>query len=113
MRRFFVLFAVLPLCLFAFACPATARDFNPLRDLFPGRDRGQDPDLVDPNPFPNSPQQVIDARSQADTAYQQGNYAKVVELTDWLITNYPQDHAYVAYHLRASAKIELGKATRS
>ncbi len=61
----------------------------------------------------SSPPQVLEARSKADTSYQQGDYAKVIELTNWLIQNYPNDNAYFAYHLRASAKVELGRLSRS
>jgi tetratricopeptide (TPR) repeat protein len=61
----------------------------------------------------NSPPPVVDARGKADSAYQQGDYAKVVELATWLIDNYPSDNVHVAYHLRASAKIEQGRQAGS
>jgi tetratricopeptide (TPR) repeat protein len=60
-----------------------------------------------------SPPQVLEARSRAETSYQQGDYARVVELTNWLIQNYPNDNLYVALHLRASAKVELGRIAGS
>jgi len=69
-----------------------------------------DPSEVSAN---RSPPQVLEARSKADSSYQQGDYAKVIELTNWLIQNYPNDNAYVAYHLRASAKVELGRISGS
>ncbi len=72
-----------------------------------------DLDQDEPNPIPDSPPQVLSARNQADTAYQQRDYAKVIELTNWLLENFPQDHPYVPYYLRASAKIELGRASGS
>ncbi|MBI3862198.1 MAG: tetratricopeptide repeat protein [Planctomycetia bacterium] len=61
----------------------------------------------------DSPPQVTEARGKADSAYQQGNYAKVVELATWLIDNHPGDNVHVAYHLRASAKIEQGRRAGS
>jgi tetratricopeptide (TPR) repeat protein len=61
----------------------------------------------------DSPPQAVETRSQAESAYQKGDFPKVVELTSWLISNFPQDHAHVAWHLRASAKIEMGRATNS
>lgn len=60
-----------------------------------------------------SPPEATQARSQADAAYQQGNYSRVVELADFLIQNYPGDHVQIAYHLRASAKIEMGRMAGS
>ncbi|MGE5194677.1 MAG: tetratricopeptide repeat protein [Deltaproteobacteria bacterium] len=81
--------------------------------IFRMRDRDRDrnfSDIVGDRP---SPPEVLEARSKADTSYQQRDYAKVVELTNWLIDNFPTDNPHFAYHLRASAKIELGKASRS
>ncbi len=60
-----------------------------------------------------SPPVVVDTRSQADVAQQQGDYPKVIELTNWLIDNFPKDHPYFAFHLRASAKIEMGRVAGS
>ncbi len=74
---------------------------------------GSDLEPDQPNPVSDSPPQVLSARSQADAAYQQRDYAKVIELSNWLLENYPQDHPYVPYYLRASAKIELGRAAGS
>jgi tetratricopeptide (TPR) repeat protein len=81
--------------------------------IFPFRDRDRDRDLQERiNDLP-SPPEVLEARAKADTSYQQGEYAKVIELTNWLIDNFPTDNVHFAYHLRASAKIELGKAAGS
>src|SRR5258708_5773609 len=76
-----------------------------------GRDRNPDPDL--PEGQSQSPPEVVDARSKADTAYERGDYAKVVELATWLIENFPNDNVHVAYYLRASGKVELGRIARS
>ena len=76
-----------------------------------GRDR--DLDRESRSRRAESPPQVVDARSQADAAYERGDYAKVVELATWLIDNYPNDNVYVAYHLRASGKVEMGRLSGS
>ncbi len=81
--------------------------------LFRVRDRNRDRSIEDIIGDRPSPPEVQAARADADRAYQQGDYAKVVELASWLINNFPADNAYVAYHLRASARIELGKASGS
>jgi tetratricopeptide (TPR) repeat protein len=60
-----------------------------------------------------SPPEVVAARHKADTAYEQGDYAKVVELATWLIENYPNDNVHVGYYLRASGKVELGRVSGS
>ncbi|RPI85658.1 MAG: tetratricopeptide repeat protein [Planctomycetaceae bacterium] len=52
-------------------------------------------------------------RSQADEAYQRGEYARVIELCNQLLQSFPNDNPHVAYHLRASAKIELGRVAKS
>jgi hypothetical protein len=76
-----------------------------------GRDRNPNRDnLEGPS---ESPPQVIDARNKADAAYQRGEYAQVVEVSTWLIENYPNDNVHVAYHLRGSAKVELGRIASS
>lgn len=49
-------------------------------------------------------------RAEADQAYQHGEYAKVIAVSDQLIQSYPKDNVHVAYHMRASARIELGRA---
>ncbi len=87
-------------CLFyAFAPPAFSRDGDFDNRIFeqPG----------------GSPPEVTEARSKADVAYQQGDYAQVIELATRLIDNYPGDNVHVAYHLRASAKIEQGRLAGS
>ena len=76
-----------------------------------GRDRNPDPDL--PTGPSESPPQVVDARTKADAAYQQAEYPQVVELATWLIETYPNDNVHVAYHLRGSAKIEMGRISGS
>ncbi len=68
---------------------------------------------IEPNAASTSPPQVLETRSRADQSYQRGDYPKVIELTNWLIQNYPNDNPYFAYHLRASAKVELGRASGS
>lgn len=76
-----------------------------------GRDR--DRRSRDRDEQPESPPEVVNARSQAQSAYQQRDFAKTIELSDWLIANFPDDHVYVPYYLRASAKVELGQSQRS
>lgn len=93
-------FAPLAACLFIAFTPAAF-----------SRDRDADNSRVD-QPG-GSPPEVTDARGKADSAYQQGNYAKVIELATWLIDNHPDDNVHVAYHLRASAKIEQGRLVGS
>jgi tetratricopeptide (TPR) repeat protein len=63
-------------------------------------------------PEDNRPRTAADfARLDADTAYQRGDYNKVVEVAGRLLQADPSDH--VAYHLRGSAQIELGRASGS
>ena len=45
---------------------------------------------------------------QADQAQQQGDYAKSIALTSQILQQKPDDH--VAYYLRASARVEAGRA---
>lgn len=52
-------------------------------------------------------------RSQADEAYQRGEYQRVIELCNQLLQQFPNDNPHVAFHLRASAKIELGRIAKS
>ena len=62
--------------------------------------------------FPPVPQKNPEAdrnRAEADQAYQRGNYNRTIELTNSLLASYPTDNPHVAYHLRASALIELGR----
>jgi tetratricopeptide (TPR) repeat protein len=96
------------ICLLA---PVASAQLFRIRDR--NRDRDRDRSIEDLIGGKDSPPEVQQARADADHAYQQQDYARVVELTNWLINNFPADHAYVAYHLRASAKIELGKASGS
>ncbi len=56
---------------------------------------------------------MVEARSKADAAYDRGDFAKVVELATWLIENYPNDNVQVGYYLRASGKVEMGRALGS
>lgn len=90
---------------------AVSATFARDRDFPFGRDRNPDSDL--PGGQSQSPPEVTDARSKADTAYERGDYAKVVELATWLIENFPTDNVHVAYYLRASGKVELGRIARS
>jgi tetratricopeptide (TPR) repeat protein len=63
-------------------------------------------------PEDNRPRTAADfARLEADTAYQRGDYNKVIEVSNRLLQLDPSDH--VAFHLRASAQIELGRASSS
>ena len=82
--------------------------------LFRVRDRDRNRNLEDMigGDVP-SPPDVLEARAKADTAYQQRDYNKVIEVTNWLIETHPTDNAHFAYHLRASAKVELGRAAGS
>jgi tetratricopeptide (TPR) repeat protein len=104
LRRLALLSALI--CILASA--ASAQIFR-LRD----RNRDRNRDIEEVIGEGTSRPEVLETRSRADQAYQQGDYAKVIELTTWLIDNFPSDHPYFAYHLRASAKIELGKAAGS
>jgi tetratricopeptide (TPR) repeat protein len=75
------------------------------------RDRTTDNSIIGQSQ--GSPPEVIEARGKAESAYQQGDYAKVIERATWLIDNYPSDNVHVAFHLRASARIEQGKLAGS
>ncbi len=55
---------------------------------------------------PNDP--FAQQKIQADQAHQQGDYAKSIELTSQVLKQKPSDH--VAYYLRASARVESGRA---
>src|SRR5262245_3703499 len=81
--------------------------------LFRDKYRNRDKDREDSITELPSPPEVLEARSKADTSYQQRDYPRVIELTTWLIDNFPNDNAHFAYHLRASARVELGKAAGS
>ena len=48
-------------------------------------------------------------KTQADQAYQKGDYRKVIELSDRVLREAPRDH--VALYLRGSARVEVGLAT--
>ena len=47
-------------------------------------------------------------KTEADQAYQRGDYAKAIELTSSVLRLNRQDH--VGYYLRASARVDLGQA---
>ena len=49
-------------------------------------------------------------KTQAELAYKQGKYEKTIELTNSVIKENANDH--VAYYLRGSARIEIGKICR-
>src|SRR6516165_6560169 len=76
------------------------------------RDRNRNRDIDAQDGPAESPPQVVEARNNLHKAYQEGNYARAIELASWLISNYPNDNVHVAYHMRASAKIEQGRNTR-
>lgn len=57
----------------------------------------------------NSPAEL--ARKEGERYYQQGDYQRVIAITNQLIAKDANDH--VALHLRASAKIELGRTSGS
>jgi len=95
--RLFVALAVLP--------------FPPLAAAAHGAFQESNPILVDS--AGGSPPPVLEARNKADSAYQQGDYAKAIELSDWLLEHYPNDNPYATYHVRASAKVELGRQSGS
>ncbi|MSR58134.1 MAG: tetratricopeptide repeat protein [Planctomycetaceae bacterium] len=52
-------------------------------------------------------------RIETNTAYQRGDFKKVIELANRLLASYPSDFPHFAYHMRASAQIELGRQARS
>lgn len=49
-------------------------------------------------------------KSEAETAYQQGDFAKCIDLTTKALETNPMDH--VSLYLRASARVELGQVQR-
>lgn len=57
-------------------------------------------------PNPNDP--FAQQKMQADQAQQKGDYAKSIELTSQVLQQKPNDH--LAYYLRASARVESGRA---
>ena len=67
---------------------------------------------LEENQSDSSPQ-ATEMRSHAENAYLTGDYPKVVELTSQLIANFPEDHPQIAWHMRASARIEMGRASGS
>lgn len=72
--------------------------------------------LFDFDDSPSAPQRNPEAdkhRAEADQAYQRGEYQRVIELSNLLLTRYGEDNPHVAYHMRASAQIELGRQARS
>jgi len=81
--------------------------------LSPAHGRDRDRKSRDRDDEVESPPEVVNARSQAQSAYQQGDFAKAIELSDWLIARFPKDHIYVPHYLRGSAKVELGQRQRS
>jgi tetratricopeptide (TPR) repeat protein len=52
-------------------------------------------------------------RADADNAYQKADFRRVIDAANHLIQSYPDDNVHVAYHFRASARIELGRAAGS
>ena len=48
------------------------------------------------------------AKREAEQAYQRGQYERAVELTTTVLRQDPRDH--VAYYLRGSARVEMGRA---
>ena len=79
----------------------------------PGRDRDRDRNRDTAQQEQPSSPEADRIRTQADQAYQRGEYPRVIELANILIQSYPNDNAHVAYHLRASAKVEMGRASGS
>ncbi|MGQ0635472.1 MAG: tetratricopeptide repeat protein [Planctomycetaceae bacterium] len=77
-----------------------------------GKDRDRF-DFADSPPLPQRNPEADQARSDADQAYQKGEYRRVIELADRLLAAFPTDNPHVAYYHRASAKIELGRQARS
>ncbi len=65
------------------------------------------------NDFQQDGAQTVEdvARKAAEAAYQKGDFAKTIEISTNLINQSRTD--FVALYLRASAKIEIGKATRN
>src|SRR3979490_1218635 len=51
--------------------------------IFPFRDRDRDRDPQERIDDLPSPPEVLEARAKADTSYQQREYSKVIELTNW------------------------------
>lgn len=74
------------------------------------RDRDRQFEL---QPTPVTSPEANAIRVEADQAYQRADYQKVIELCDHLLNAYPEDNPHVAYHLRGSARIEIGRQTRT
>lgn len=75
--------------------------------------RDRDQDNFNFSSIPQRNPAADQARNEADQAYQRGEYQKVIELADRLLASFPADNPHVAYHLRASARIELGRQAGS
>lgn len=66
-----------------------------------------------PSPLPGNSAPIAEhekLKTDAENAYQSGDYPKAIELTTRVLTQNPKDH--VAYYLRASSRVELGQAQR-
>ncbi len=82
-------------CSFVFAAPVNAQ-------LLPFFRRPQQPDR-DSNPEHDQ------KKTQAQSAYQSGDFPKAIELMDEVLRQNPRDS--VAYYLRGSARVDLGART--
>jgi tetratricopeptide (TPR) repeat protein len=74
------------------------------------RDRDRDDDTP---PTPQRNPEADKTRAEADQANQRGDYRRVIELANLLLSTYPTDNPHVAYYHRASAQVELGRQARS
>lgn len=77
------------------------------------RDRDRDRNDFEPPPVPQKNPEADKNRAEADQANQRGDYRRVIELSNLLLTSFPTDNPHVAYYLRAGAQIELGRQARS
>ena len=79
----------------------------------PLRAKDRDRERFELQPTPVTSPEANQIRMDADQAYQRGEYQRVIEICDQLLSAYPEDNPHVAYHLRASARIEIGRQTRN
>lgn len=66
-----------------------------------------------PPPIPQKNPEADRNRAEADQANQRGDYRRVIEISNLLLSSFPTDNPHVAYYLRGGAQIELGRQARS
>lgn len=76
------------------------------------KDRDRDFENASP-PVPQKNPEADRIRAEADQANQRGDFRRVVELANTLLTSFPTDNPHVAYYLRGGAQVELGRQAGS